>query len=550
MGPRRPTPKKLPVGIGRLKKDGPFAPDVKGTLWTVLGAAALPFVLAFVVLAGYVPHLDLAEDARAPGLASGLLGLGEAYTEFATDQRDDYEYTLHVDENHHWAGMAQLQRQDTLTFDEPYLGTPGGGPFHIRGSVHEKGFHIAVAQFQELTGIPWPVLFRFLPALWLGVTAWGLWAALRPWPGAPVAAAFVALMPTSARFLGPGFLVPIGFGLAWIPVVAILARESFDHRRSPAFLVLAILWGFLLHFMIGFASLLLVACMIPWTDHPRRAGVLVLVSSIPIVWLFNNFFDELEFEATRLGFLPNDRTVFTQIGALFLLVWVLGVYLMYLRPPERHRSLLLGFTLASFLAMAMIAVNFAFALNSYFLYDRWHQLFVLFATVPAAHGVVEVARWVMRHPIRRVPTRTVAAASAVLLSAGILQVGIEGHLRERYYHVLEDPDWESIAWAVDNVGPEYGSFLTDPWKAPIVNALTGKRPVTVLYPGSPPLRQDVWEAYLAGGFADAVFLLENDITWTIAVPPAQAPEYEKLGPGIYGLKTPYLERYNDAVGAP
>jgi hypothetical protein len=115
-----------------------------------------------------------------------------------------------------------------------------------------------------VSGVPWPVLFRFLPALWTGLTAWMVWSFLRPWDGAPLAAALAALAPTSARFIGPAFLVPIGLGLAWIPLVALLAREVVDRRRSPGLLVLAVAWAFFIHFIAGIAALLAAAVLIPW----------------------------------------------------------------------------------------------------------------------------------------------------------------------------------------------------------------------------------------------------------------------------------------------
>jgi hypothetical protein len=125
----RPSAFKNRLSDGRL-----VGPQAKARL----NAAFLALALLFVVAVAYLPHMDVANDARTGRLEPGLVGLGQTYGEWATGDRDDYEYTLHVDENHHWAMMAQLQRQDTLGFDNPYNGQSPTGIFQIKGSVHKK----------------------------------------------------------------------------------------------------------------------------------------------------------------------------------------------------------------------------------------------------------------------------------------------------------------------------------------------------------------------------------------------------------------------------
>lgn len=506
----------------------------------------LPFALVVVGLVAYLPHLDLAEPALAQ-THDGLVGAAKGYYEWASGVRDDYEYTLHVDENHHWAQMAQLQRQDSIRHDEPYTGRSPAGVFQLKGGIHEKGFHISLAQFQDVSGIGWPVLFRFLPTAFSVMTAWALWAFLSPWKGVPLAALFVALLPTTPRFIGPAFLVPIGASLAWLPLVGLLARDTFEHRRMPFLLVFAIAWSFFLHFIAGFGALLLVASMLPWVRHRRLAGILILSSLVPVLWLIKNFLEEIAREAERTASLPLDRTIFDHLGTPFLLCWIVGLFALALKQPRRARAELNGLAVASLVVFLMIGINLEFSLRNYFLYERWHQPFLLFAAAPAAYGILSVVSALWHAKMGR--HVAVPVAAFLLLAAPVIALdrGVDGHLEQRYYHVLEARDFEAIQWAQQNLGDEYTTFLGDPVKAPIVNAMTGRRPIAVLYPGTPPVGDIEYAIFRQGGFADGPFLVEIGATWILDAQPATAPEYERIGPDISVLRHPWIDRYNNAV---
>ena len=84
----------------------------------------------------------------------------------------------------------------------------------MRGAVHEHGYHLLFAEVQELTGVGWQPMFEYLPAAWMAFISFGVYALLRPDPAAIPAAAFVGLIPSTARFWGRAFFVPIGFSLA------------------------------------------------------------------------------------------------------------------------------------------------------------------------------------------------------------------------------------------------------------------------------------------------------------------------------------------------
>ncbi|MBW3583601.1 MAG: hypothetical protein KY455_10935 [Euryarchaeota archaeon] len=521
-------------------------------------ALLLGIALSFVVLVTYLPHMDTSEGRvnfsgaiENPSTEEPWSRFYGAYAGWANGTRDDYEYPMHVDSNVHWTRMAALQREDTLQYRDPYSWQERGElTLSLKGQIHESGFHIAFAQFQEITGVPFLQLIRFAPALFAALSAWLVWAALRPWPGAPLAAAFVALVPTTPRFLGPGFFVPIGIGLAWLAVALVVAPHV---RRDGKTLLLASLlgvWAFFIHLIIGFAFLLaLIMVMLPGVREGRAQVPLLLGGLlVPFLVLYDGFAPDIEAEAEVVNFLPIDFTVFDQLGVPYLVLWVIGCSLVFLLPVRNAaRTPLIGATLTSVVMMAFIVSNLVFDLDRYALYDRWHQPFALMSAVPVAYGILgglslvgafvlflrdlyQEKRWAM--PADRLKSVLVfwGVVLTPLLAVAVVTDGVERHLNEPYYRILDDEDWVMF-WGARDLGPEYEVFLSHPWKAPVYNALTGMRPYSWLDPGYPPNNQAAWIEYQREKHADPVWLFERDLAVIFQQPAPPGEWYEPLPAG-------------------
>lgn len=508
----------------------------------------LALALVFVALVTYLPHLatqDL-DSSNSPWER-----LAVAYGGWLDGSRDDYEYPVHADETMHWARMAEMQRSDTLRHPDPYTGhVERDSPQSLRGLVHEKGFYVAFAGFQEVTGTGWMDLIRLAPTAMAMVTASLVYVALRPWPAAPLAAALVALVPTTPRFLGIGFFVPIGIGLAWVACALVLLRDAGRSRGAMALLVLVAAWAFFVHLIIGFAVVLVTLVALPFLRLGGRHRLVFLAAGmlLPVAWFLDAFQPDVIQEAERGAFLPFDFTIFDQLGVPFLVVYVFGAALLLHRPPEgRHQLPLLAATLASIVALAFIVTNIGFGLGRYALYDRWHQPFTLFATVPVAYGVSwlffaarNAARtWGASHPelFRRAPLWAGPMAIAFgmmvagLAGGAVATQGVGEHLSEPFYYVLDDRDWRMFQ-AAAKLPDEYEVFLAHPWKAPIFTAMTGLQPHAWLQPGRPPINGDDYGAYMDGRFEDGAWLVSRDISLVlIADRPVDDPAF---GPGPGG----------------
>jgi hypothetical protein len=519
--------------------------DKRKLLWGV----GLALALAFVFSSMFIPHLDTFGERQ--GLDDGdpaVYNLAEAtWQRFVTGEREGYPYTIHADENVHWGYSAAVQRTDSV-FVDWVTGEESQheGLFSLRGAVHERGFHLLLGQAQELTGVSWQNVFEYLPALWFTFTAFGVYAMLRPHPAAIPAAAFVGLVPTSPRFLGPAILVPIGFSLAWLPATQILSKPA-QRRVSSAMLLLAtVAWGFFIHLIGGFAAVgvLLMGGLVGTAAQRKRTLKLIAVALLPLIWLARTFTQGVQTEIERIGDLPIDWTVFDSFGLWMLGLWALGSILLPLLGTEGDED----HTIATWAGTSMVALGSIVATTALFdqrfyaTYDRWHPVFFFTAAIPAAFAVTTAARIGREAIAAYLPQRrrlqraapALGVALAVLLAGTAASAGIDDHLDQEYYHVINDGDWERFAWIRDNVGGEHEVFLAHPWKAPILSAMTGKDPHAYLQPGNPPVNGGDYRDFARTGGSMELFVM-NDIT--LVTSPRKPPfePFEEQRSGVHAM---------------
>lgn len=503
--------------------------------WLRLGWAwGLLLVLPFLFVAHSLPHLEGPVPVRP-------LELPQEFLQRARDAAsgDDTPYPVHVDEHLHLAFMAEIDRTGEVQIDHPYTGEAVPSPvFTVDGLRSERGWQVAIVQFHQATGVPFPTLPHFLPALWAAYLGLCLWALLRPAPGALAAAAFTAILPTTLRFLGVGFLVPSAFGLPWI-----LAVMAVTHRgRGPGRLValaLLITGGFFMHIVPGtialVAGLLTVALRpAPWQDRLGLVGAMLL----PLVWIWPSSAQDVEQAVTALNHLPFQASIFRSLGILLLGSAVAGAawaWFQRTEPTVPHRA----FTVIALGAVTSLVWSIDAQHSNDATYGRLIPILFLALGALAGLGIGATGTFVGGRVRRKGPVFAGVVGATIVVAATLagLVVPMQHHMREPYYRIFDEASWAALEdFAATPAGPS-DVFLSHPWEAPLLNAATGARPWTYLLPGGPPVAGDDYFHYRSTGGADAAWLEERDIRYVVDVQPPNAP-YVELAPRVYLLQIP------------
>ena len=495
-------------------------------------AWGLLLVLPFLFVAHSVPHLDgpvPSSKADVPG------ALWERALDAATGNDDPYP--VHVDEHLHMAFMAEIDRTGEVRVAHPYTGAAQQEPtFTVSGLRSERGWQVAIVQFHQVTAIPFPTLAHFLPALWAAYLGLTLWLLLRPAPGAVASAAFTALLPTTLRFLGVGFLVPSAFGLPWILAVMVVVHRGRGPGRIVA-LALLVTSGFFIHIVPGTVALVggLVTALLRRAGWGERLG-LVAAMLLPLVWLLPSMWGDAEAAVKALNDLPFEQGIFHSIGTPLAAAAVAGTAWAWFQRDERtvpHRAL----SIIALGAAASMSWSIDQAHSNDATYGRLVPVLFLALAAVAGLGIGVPASWIGAGLRRWTPAWGAVAVGSLLVTAGVVagvMTPLQAHLREPYYRVFDGPSWAAAEdFAAGSAGPD-DVFLSHPWRAPLLNAMTGARPWTYLLPGSPPVNGADYDDYMVTSGADRTWLESRGITYVVGGVPPNAP-HEIVGRGVHRL---------------
>ncbi len=476
-------------------------------------------VLGFVAAAHALPHL--------PGPSVGVLKAYPEFLERVTSDGGDYPFPVHVDEHYHLAQQAAIARQGTIDIDDPYTGEPPPSPlFSITGFRQDRGFDLAMVQVHQLTGLDLTAQARLVPPVEAVVLAMVLYATLAPARGAWLSALFVAILPTTVRFLGPGFLVPSAFALPWVVTALHVSLRGQGARRLAALALLETA-AFFLHLVLGAVVLAVAALATAMRRDPLRDRlVLLAVCFLPLVWIGPLVLEQVVDAVGQETGLPFQPGILHKAGWPVLAVALGGVLAAFVRhPPEAapHRVLaILGCAITVSLALSIANDH-----RSDATYSRLIPTFFVCVAALAGLGLGWAAHRVGQ--AARVPAY--GTFLGVVLGLALLAPAIQFHLGSPMYRVFDGESWQDGRILAENA--DAGDlFLSDPWRAPVYNALSGARPYSVLIPGAGPVNGTEWGYYLASGGASPSWFAERGITHVVAPVPPNAP-HDDLGGNVY-----------------
>ncbi|MCK4266460.1 MAG: hypothetical protein KAX31_04205, partial [Thermoplasmata archaeon] len=163
-----------------------------------------------------------------------LLGIG-----FTLLPHVGYPLPIHTDEWHYMAYSNSLIENGDVMLENPYSGTEGVAHWEI-------GFIIFLSSFKMVSGVSWPFLFYTLPAVIFALCILTAYVIGRRFGWGLHSAFLVALVPSTLRFLGPVFLVPVTLALFLLPWGILLAL-GHEKRSRYAFLAMLAVFVFLMH---------------------------------------------------------------------------------------------------------------------------------------------------------------------------------------------------------------------------------------------------------------------------------------------------------------
>jgi len=143
----------------------------------------------------------------------------------------NYPYPVHIDEWDHICHTNALLEAGDVVHLDPYTGQAISGLV----AVMEAGFHLLFGVFRAISGISFLDIFRYLPSFIFVFTVLSVFIFTRRQGFGWESALFTTLIISTVGIMGPAFLVPVSFGLLFVPLSLFVV---FNVRTPWAYVVL------------------------------------------------------------------------------------------------------------------------------------------------------------------------------------------------------------------------------------------------------------------------------------------------------------------------
>lgn len=429
----------------------------------IASAVALGLILVVVLLVARIPHS----------------GLGESPV---------YRFPLHVDEYWHWGKAAATARQGTTAHHSPWSGAASGDTVMQGAFYHEVGFHVLLAVTHQVTGLDWITIFAWGPAAALTVVALGNYVLGKPHGFGHEAALLTALIPTSGRFLGPAFLVPITFSFLFLVMGMLVATRMDRWRAIPVLGLLAVtLWTMHARAAAFFLLPGLLAAGLHVREDWRKAAVAGAVLLAPLVLAVPFFLDSAIYQTRGTDGLPIIWDIWDNFGLATVGLFLAGAAAVALRRGRDRGPLV--WTVSAAVAGALILARPLAGIDIAGMYSRAHMLFFVTAAPVAGYGLSRIVEAGRRVGTPRVQATT--RLTALLLAVLALSGGLAGHLSQDYYRLLDKEDYENFAWMDEHLPADADRVLMMPWRATVFGAYSHRHVIGAKAPGQPVSIDDV-----------------------------------------------------------
>ena len=551
----------VPLGLFLLNLLLGIPVDVRTTLVLIL-ALVLMGTLAALWRASFrvrAPHLRKPIWAVSAGGAAGLLALGMImgfafYTSLIP--RLDYSYPLHTDEWTHFAEARTIATEGTIPFFDPVTGEDRADPVteETRSSPHfEVGYHLFLAEFQLLTGLPWLDMFRYLPSAVFALAALSAYIFGNRRGFGLEAALFASLVPTTVRFLGPALAVPVALGLFFVPLVLFLVSNYWASKGLPLVLLVLLSFLFIAHVPTAvFAGLIIAVYGVfqtlrrALTRRPVRRRALahlatvlaaVALSSLPLLAYNNWLVGAAVAEPLPQELLVAPGGIIPRFGYVPYALFVLGLVLLARSGRRTDRALLV----TTVLVAAYAFLHYQFGVGNAALYSRSILYLSLLLLLIAGLATSDVRRWLAKVlSLRWAGGASFAAAGLVLVAVMLPSLGLslESRYEEQYYHRIGDTQYEDFVWMRDHLCTGYERALTEPQFGRAFAAITGRHVYAAIPTTAAPVRPaevDEAKLVLRDGVPDADWLRERGVSIVYTTRRVENPELVRVHDRVYVL---------------
>jgi hypothetical protein len=495
------------------------------------------------------------KSGAAELLALGLI-MGLAFY-IGMIPRFDYAYPLHSDEWTHLDEARAIVTTGAIPSYDPITGEVRSDPItgEARGSTHEEvGYHLFLAEFQLLTGLPWLTIFRFLPSSVFALTALCAYIFGKRRGFGLEAALLVCLVPTTVRFLGPAFAVPVALGLLFVPLILFLVSNLWASRGLPVVLLVLLSFLFITHAPTAlFVSLIIVVHGLFQTFRPASAerlvgqrglaqlvavlGVIALSSLLFLVhnpWIVGTAAAERSLPASLLT-IPGG--IISRLGYIPYGLFVVGLGMLAISGRRTDHALLV----ATLLAALFLFLYYCFGVGSWVLYSRGILYLSILVLLIAGLATSRIRTWLAKALSPR------WAGGAAFIATGLVVVGLllpslglalQSRYDEDYYQRIDDNQYKDFVWIGDNLCRGYERALLDPKFGTPFAAITGRQvyatiPLTA-YPVRPPAVDEARQV-LREGVPDAGWLREHGLSIVYSTRPLANSELVKVRDRVYVL---------------
>ncbi|MEE9176063.1 MAG: hypothetical protein V3U19_07800 [Thermodesulfobacteriota bacterium] len=419
-----------------------------------------------------------------------------------------YSYPLHRDEWDRIPWAQAIIRSQSMQYRDPVLGE------RMVTLNREIGFGVWLALVELVTDVPWWPFFRYSPIFITGLLVLSTYIFANRLGYGLESALFVSLLPTTVRFLGPAFLVPVSLGLIFIPLALFI---TFNATRWHHYLLLVLILLFLIsvHAPTALALLIILVIYMVLAKDWRLLATLSLVFLAGVLVLVYYFKKEVAITTFRFETFIRFYDVFKEVGYLPTAFFIIGTF-MLIRKHGKDAALV-------YASIIFLLINLAYRRLSWTLVvmpERNIIYLMLLMSIIAGY------------PLSKVRDKRIVVGIFLV----VLFVSYQAHIGTPYYHIINEREFDDFVFIRDNIEGE--KAVLDPGWALTFPSVTEKYVYSYIFPGSNKFyggRNVEIFAFLGDKCKDTGFLRKNKISIVYSANGCDNEDLVKVRERVYVL---------------